>query len=332
MRKSFTYNGKRYYVSANTKKELNKKISEKKKSLKSSKEKSYTFKEWTEEFLEVYKTDISYETLQNYKYRIQGFLFPIFGDKKLDEIKSIDCQKAFNKMKGYSSDYIKKTYHDLHQILEKAVKNKLIEENVCEYIELPKGDKKKRRSITQKEREVIHTVAKYHSHGLYFLIMLYCGLRPHETALVQGKDIKDNILHIRGTKTEDADRYVPIPNILLKMIPKIEEDEYLFKSISGIYPLKKRHRETIWRSFSEECEKYIDVTFTPYCLRHTYCTDLQDAGVPITVAKSLMGHSTIKLTADVYTHVSEYTMDESMQKINAHFNAHKYANENSVSK
>ena len=44
---------------------------------------------------------------------------------------------------------------------------------------------------------------------------------------------------------------------------------------------------------------------TPYCLRHTYCTDLQNAGVPINVAKYLMGHSDIRVTANIYTHHTE---------------------------
>lgn len=44
---------------------------------------------------------------------------------------------------------------------------------------------------------------------------------------------------------------------------------------------------------------------TPYCLRHTYCTDLQTAGIPINIAKEWMGHSDISVTASIYTHQSD---------------------------
>ena len=44
---------------------------------------------------------------------------------------------------------------------------------------------------------------------------------------------------------------------------------------------------------------------TPYCLRHTYATDLQTAGVPINVAKDLLGHATIAMTSQIYTHLSD---------------------------
>ena len=47
---------------------------------------------------------------------------------------------------------------------------------------------------------------------------------------------------------------------------------------------------------------------TPYCLRHTYCTDLQRAGVPINIAKELMGHADIQTTANIYTHKDNDTL------------------------
>lgn len=42
-----------------------------------------------------------------------------------------------------------------------------------------------------------------------------------------------------------------------------------------------------------------------YCLRHTYCTDLQRKGVPLNVARYLMGHADISTTANIYTHSGE---------------------------
>lgn len=49
-----------------------------------------------------------------------------------------------------------------------------------------------------------------------------------------------------------------------------------------------------------------------YCLRHTYCTNLQKAGVPINVAKALMGHSSIAITANVYT---DATVDDALSAL-----------------
>lgn len=43
--------------------------------------------------------------------------------------------------------------------------------------------------------------------------------------------------------------------------------------------------------------------FVPYMFRHTYCTDLQKKGIDIRTAQKLMGHSSISITAEIYTHV-----------------------------
>lgn len=56
---------------------------------------------------------------------------------------------------------------------------------------------------------------------------------------------------------------------------------------------------------------------TPYCLRHTYCTDLQRAGVPLNVAKYLMGHSDISMTANIYTHTTEDVIQDAAGKLEA---------------
>ena len=53
-----------------------------------------------------------------------------------------------------------------------------------------------------------------------------------------------------------------------------------------------------------------------YCYRHTYCTDLQDAGVPINIAKDLMGHADISITSKIYTHSTEKSFNSARQLIN----------------
>lgn len=46
-----------------------------------------------------------------------------------------------------------------------------------------------------------------------------------------------------------------------------------------------------------------------YDIRHTYCTNLERAGVPINIASRLMGHSDISLTSKIYTHASSEALE-----------------------
>ena len=55
-----------------------------------------------------------------------------------------------------------------------------------------------------------------------------------------------------------------------------------------------------------------------YCLRHTYATHLQAAGVPINVARELLGHEDISTTAKIYTHASEEPINKAVKNLNAY--------------
>ena len=54
---------------------------------------------------------------------------------------------------------------------------------------------------------------------------------------------------------------------------------------------------------------------TPYCLRHTYATDLQSAGVPLNVAKDLLCHQSIAMTSQIYTYLSVDSFAEASLKV-----------------
>ena len=55
---------------------------------------------------------------------------------------------------------------------------------------------------------------------------------------------------------------------------------------------------------------------TPYYLRHTYATDLAERGVPLKTAQYLLGHATIAMTAQIYTHVTTAMIDDARALIN----------------
>ena len=73
--------------------------------------------------------------------------------------------------------------------------------------------------------------------------------------------------------------------------------------------------------------KIIKSTFAPdlklYCLRHTFATDLQRAGVALNVAKELLGHSDITVTANVYTHKDNEVLHEGIAALDAWEEARK---------
>lgn len=53
----------------------------------------------------------------------------------------------------------------------------------------------------------------------------------------------------------------------------------------------------------------------PYLLRHTLCTDCQSAGVSLNVAKELMGHSDILVTAKIYSHMVDEVFEQNRKRL-----------------
>lgn len=144
--------------------------------------------------------------------------------------------------------------------------------------------------------------------------------------------------NIGETKSKSGNRIVPIPDILFEELVanRKRNDEYIFTTNSkangscGGKMLNHKSMQRRWQSIIKQMQllsgaklyrnkliledeygnKLHNVAddLTLYCMRHTYCTDLLRAGVPITSAKYLMGHSDTKMIDKIYGH---HTVDQS---------------------
>lgn len=60
-------------------------------------------------------------------------------------------------------------------------------------------------------------------------------------------------------------------------------------------------------------------SFTPHTLRHTFATRALENGIPPKVVQEILGHSSITMTLDLYTHVLPQTKSEELKKIEGLF-------------
>lgn len=349
--KSFTYEGKRYYVRAKTEDDAKIKAALKLQSLKDGTKtisKSMTVSAWADEWVDTYKkpmvNDKHYKDIKNI---IKRFITPAIGPLQLKTIRPVHLQKIMNGTTEHSDSYVSKIYDVIRQIFQEAYRNGLVLSDPAESLKKPSGKgKATRRPITPKERELTLKVAEYHRGGLFVLLMLYCGLRPGEVAALIWKDVDldKNVIHVRqalksdGTistpKTSAGVRDVPIPTVFAERLRKEKKDPFSLvctNSQGGRYTSSSM--QALFEYFQNEmnraagCRTFKGKLLPPfatepglslYCYRHTYCTDLQAAGVPINVAKELMGHSSIAVTAQIYTHKSDAAFNNAAALINAY--------------
>jgi integrase len=342
-RKTFTYEGVRYDIRANTESEWAVKAAMKKRDIDEHRRiitKNMLVKDWAKQYLNVYKREsVSDQTYKGLLSYLNVWIIPVIGDMSLSKIKPIHCQDILNTMNGHSGSHVHKVSHLMNAMFESAKRNGLLIDNPAEYLTMPKVTDGTHRAITDYERQILLKACETHPHGLWALIILYCGLRPGETARIIGKhiDLDGRRLYVDGTKTKAAKRWVPIPDQLAPLLDSAAANpfEYLFTSNQG-KPLSKTLRRVWWngivRAMNIEmgCKVFrnevlppyaVADDFVPYNLRHTFCTDLQAAGVPINVAKELMGHSSIEMTSRIYTHFSEQAFSNAAEQINAFHNS-----------
>lgn len=84
----------------------------------------------------------------------------------------------------------------------------------------------------------------------------------------------------------------------------------LERILNGEPPTQRGRRTDVERKKAEK-EKDLPLkerkvfSFTAHDLRHTYATALYDAGVPVKAAQYFLGHADIRITLELYTHLSK---------------------------
>ena len=324
-RKQFRYQGKTYEVYGNTEEEAIMKKANKLRDLENSSvlvESSMSVKDWSEKAVTTYKSHLSPRGLKSFK-QICDRMNKEIGSMPLKSVKPVHCQNVLNNMAGYSRDYIGFMNQALNFTFKTAKHNGLINNNPADDLIIPKGYTNERRALTDYEREIFYKALPLYKNFALFQFCLECGCRPSEAANLQHRDLiienGEYLLHIRGTKTKNSDRYVPLPKELYSRWKTGSPFDFLFVTEGNhIYDenAQKRLRKRLYREMNilMGCRMYrnklippypLAEDFVPYMFRHTYCTDLCDKGVDIRIAAKLMGHSSIEITYKIYTHASK---------------------------
>lgn len=332
LRMQFTFDGHRYSVTGHTQQQLHDRYKKKLAELKEGHYDENTMvAKWAETWLETYKEGkVAPSTYNDYKMYVSLLLIPM----TMGQVKPIHLQRILNEHAGKSTSFLKKLRITIQAVFKQAVHDHIIPSDPSSDLQLPNGTSGTNRALTQHERTMILRVAESDRAGMLLKIMYYCGLRPSEVVRVEGRDIdtEKGMLHVRGTKTKAADRYVPIPDELLPELCGLEPFEPALKNAVGTacsMRVVKRMWHDVKLHLAEEMGGTVShgqvIGIDPvapdlklYCLRHDYATRLQDAGVPINVARYLLGHSDISTTSKIYTHTSEESIRDAALRINEH--------------
>lgn len=141
------------------------------------------------------------------------------------------------------------------------------------------------------------------------------GARPGTSELLalryEHVDFEKGTVRIYATKTKSF-RTVPVTAAFLERLRVMRD-----ASVSGyIIEYKGKSVTTIRNGFNAACDRAgITVPVRMYDLRHLFATTMLANGADLAAVSKLMGHSTVKMTADVYYHYLEGEKERAVSKL-----------------
>lgn len=225
---------------------------------------------------------------------------------KFTEIRKYHMQNVINKCdKGYATkEQIKNLFAQLYSF---ALENDIVQKDYSKYVKLgEETDVTEKKPFTRAEINMLWDNIEI-PYVDTILILMYTGFRISEMLKMENinVDLEEKLLQ-GGLKTEAGrDRIVPIHSRILDIIKNRYSNEhpYLIQSLRtptrlGIKPMSKNDYYDIFQPLMER----FGMKHTPHDCRHTFITELDNAGANETAIKRLVGHASKDVTEKTYTH------------------------------
>lgn len=234
----------------------------------------------------------------------------------------------------------------VHQICQMAIDNRLMDYNPAGAVQIASSaPRQRRRALTREEQGwIINTP---HRAQTAAMLMMLAGIRRGEVIPLTWPDIdlsagtvrvnksvyKDgNIFKVKsGAKTGAGERLVQIPQVLINYLSGLQQNHLLVCPDTHGEMMSETSWRRMWESYQKElnarwghdgASKYTPgglpdaiPKITPHMLRHTFCSLLYQAGVDVVTAKEQMGHSDVKTTLEIYTHLDAEYKRKSVGKL-----------------
>ena len=309
---------------------------------------SESLDKYLEKWLEsVVRSRVREATFDDYKYLLDRYVSPTLGAIKLCDIRSIDIQKVYGDMLGekeLSARTVRMTHAVLSSAMKQAVRWHMLPRNPCEFVDLPRMARKEMQALSPEEASCFLEAARADKLGIVLSFALATGMRPEEYLALKWSDldlhagnatVRRTLVWRKGggwyfgePKTSRSRRTIPIPRSLvgeladhrrkqaesrLKKGADYQNNDLVFASGEGTPILL---RNLVRRHFQPLLSRAkLSPTLRLYDLRHSCATLLLSAGENPKVVSERLGHASIVLTLDTYSHVLPSMQQAATEKL-----------------
>ena len=294
-------------------------------------------------------------TLESYNSIFKLYIHPFLGHILLAQVSSVEIQNFYNELakNNYSKATIMLIHALMTNMYRHAYRLELIEKNPMDLIIVPRGRQKKERRVLSREEQ--DTLLRYCIGGELETLVFFAlstGMRIGEITGLTWDNVSfdRNEVYVREILKTDRSGafYKDIPKTsksmrTIPLLPRVSERLSAHKKrqdkrrLSGQMPKTRTYRSLGRLVFLRpDGSPYTDLQLcrmlrrivaeinrdgiefpplTPHCLRHTFATRALENGIPAKVVQELLGHSSVTLTLDLYTHVMHETKTAEIQKM-----------------
>lgn len=303
-----------------------------------------TLKKYLEEWLSSYvKINVRTSTYIGYERIIRNHLIPHIGSIKLKALTATKIDELYAHLLqngradgtgGLSKKSVQYTHRVLNEALEHAVKKQLLYFNPIKSItNIPKPEKFQATIYNTNELLELLKVAKDSPYELPIALAGICGLRRGECL-----GLKEDDINFDNKQINISRQLILINKQVIESIPKSNDStriifapEEVLELIKKRIDINRHHREMLGNEYKDHgyiiCNDdgspirpdYLTKNFSNFIkskglkkirfhdLRHTCASLMLKSGVAMKTASEILGHSSISITADLYTHVLQDT-------------------------
>lgn len=269
-------------------------------------------------FLERNRPDWELSTQRIYETAIATHILPALGDERLVDLTRRACQTFVDRL-TLAPKYRAQVAQLLRRIIGEAVRDGLIEANVADDLAVPSARRTGTTvwTLDQARQVLAATVDAPRWHAIYQML-LTTGMRKGELeALDWGDvDLEGRTVTIRRTVVRPNQqrrllgvttksrrpRRVTLTDGAVKILKSIGPSTGLVFPGRDGRPL---HGSVLPKGHKRWCEKAGVPVIRMHDIRHTTATLLLEQGVHPKVVAEILGHSSIQITLDLYSHVSD---------------------------
>jgi len=315
-----------------------------------------TVTEYLTKWLASIDATLSAKTYERYEEIINKHFIPNIGHHKLNKLQPLHIETLYADMLrngridgkgGLSKTTVEHHHRVLKKALSKAVKWQYLRRNPCDAVDPPKPEKKDIQTLTVEETQQFIGKAKSSTIYLPVLLAVTTGIRLGEVCGLRWMDIDlDNKrlsirqvmcesrrygVIIKEPKTKNSKRSITLPKTTVEALRQykaevsklrlqlgigLKKEDLIFEKTPGDRMTPTRVSSAYnWFIHKNKLKR---VSF--HALRHTHATHLLEGNIHPKIVSERLGHATIGITLDTYSHVLPNMQEEAANKIDELFN------------